>query len=51
VDARWRPFCSERCKRVDLGRWLSGDYRIAGTEAPDPDEGAGDEGAGGQQVH
>jgi endogenous inhibitor of DNA gyrase (YacG/DUF329 family) len=22
------PFCSERCKVVDLGRWLSGGYRI-----------------------
>jgi hypothetical protein len=31
VDPRWRPFCSERCKLVDLGRWLKGDYRI-----PDP---------------
>ena len=25
-----RPFCSERCKLVDLGRWLSGDYVIPG---------------------
>lgn len=23
------PFCSERCKMVDLGRWLSGDYSIS----------------------
>lgn len=22
------PFCSERCKVVDLGKWLSGGYRI-----------------------
>jgi len=28
VDARWRPFCSERCKMADLGRWLSEDYRV-----------------------
>ena len=28
--ARWRPFCSERCKLADLGRWLGGEYRIAG---------------------
>ncbi len=27
---RWRPFCSERCKLVDLGRWLNEDYTIAG---------------------
>ena len=30
VEARWRPFCSERCKQADLGRWLKGDYRIPG---------------------
>ena len=23
-----RPFCSERCKLVDLGRWLDESYRI-----------------------
>jgi endogenous inhibitor of DNA gyrase (YacG/DUF329 family) len=27
VEDAWRPFCSERCKMADLGRWLSGDYR------------------------
>jgi uncharacterized protein len=25
---RWFPFCSERCKLIDLGRWLDGKYRI-----------------------
>jgi len=29
-DPKWRPFCSERCKMADLGRWLKGDYRIRG---------------------
>jgi endogenous inhibitor of DNA gyrase (YacG/DUF329 family) len=29
VEAKWRPFCSERCKMADLGRWLQGDYRIS----------------------
>jgi endogenous inhibitor of DNA gyrase (YacG/DUF329 family) len=24
----WRPFCSERCKLIDLGRWASEEYRI-----------------------
>ena len=23
---RFRPFCSARCRQVDLGRWLAGDY-------------------------
>lgn len=26
--APYRPFCSERCKSIDLGRWLREDYRI-----------------------
>ena len=31
VDATWpsRPFCSERCKMADLGRWLDGDFVIS----------------------
>ena len=28
MDARFRPFCSARCRQVDLGRWLAGDYAI-----------------------
>ncbi len=24
-----RPFCSERCKLVDLGAWANEDYRVA----------------------
>ena len=35
-DAPFRPFCCERCKMVDLGRWLDGSYRI--TEATDPED-------------
>jgi endogenous inhibitor of DNA gyrase (YacG/DUF329 family) len=34
VEAAWRPFCSERCKMADLGRWFSGDYRIPGAPVP-----------------
>ena len=22
------PFCSERCKLIDLGRWLGGKYQV-----------------------
>jgi len=25
----YRPFCSERCKLVDLGAWVDEEYRIA----------------------
>ena len=31
----WRPFCSERCRLVDLGAWANEDYRIPAK----PDEG------------
>jgi endogenous inhibitor of DNA gyrase (YacG/DUF329 family) len=24
----WRPFCSERCKLIDLGQWATGAYSI-----------------------
>lgn len=27
---RWRPFCSQRCKNLDLGAWAAERYRIAG---------------------
>ena len=30
VDSR--PFCSERCRDVDLNRWLSGSYAIPASE-------------------
>jgi uncharacterized protein len=33
----FRPFCSERCKLIDLGAWATGEYRI-------PDSGPGPSG-------
>lgn len=27
-DNAFRPFCSERCKLIDLGQWASENYRI-----------------------
>ena len=39
----FRPFCSDRCRLMDLGRWASEEYRIAG-EKKSIDEGReGDE--------
>lgn len=29
------PFCSSRCKMVDLGKWLGEDYRISEPLRPD----------------
>jgi endogenous inhibitor of DNA gyrase (YacG/DUF329 family) len=27
--SRWRPFCSERCRLIDLGDWLDESHRIS----------------------
>ena len=35
------PFCSERCRLIDLGAWASGDYRIPGDPVPDEEDGFG----------
>ena len=35
----FRPFCSERCRQIDLGAWAAGEYRVAAVETPDqPDQ-------------
>lgn len=31
---RYKPFCSQRCTTMDLARWLTGGYRVAGDEVP-----------------
>jgi len=33
-----RPFCSERCRTVDLNRWLSGSYAIPVRDGDDEDD-------------
>jgi endogenous inhibitor of DNA gyrase (YacG/DUF329 family) len=32
-----RPFCSKRCRDVDLNRWLSGAYVVPGSESDGED--------------
>ena len=32
-----KPFCSERCRDVDLNRWLSGSYAIPAREGEEED--------------
>ena len=32
----WRPFCSRRCKLIDLGQWLDEGYRIPDDAPPVP---------------
>lgn len=44
VDIRqklpWRPFCSERCRLIDLGAWFSEENSIPGepVDLPDNDD-------------
>jgi endogenous inhibitor of DNA gyrase (YacG/DUF329 family) len=35
AERKYHPFCSGRCRMIDLGRWLKGDYRIETEEAPE----------------
>jgi endogenous inhibitor of DNA gyrase (YacG/DUF329 family) len=32
--SRFRPFCSKRCKLIDLGEWAAERYRVPGAEPP-----------------
>ena len=38
----YRPFCSERCKLIDLGQWAEGGYSIPLEEKSDEELPAGD---------
>jgi endogenous inhibitor of DNA gyrase (YacG/DUF329 family) len=31
---RWRPFCSERCRGIDLGAWASERFRVVADGPP-----------------
>jgi endogenous inhibitor of DNA gyrase (YacG/DUF329 family) len=33
-DNPHRPFCSERCKLIDFGRWANEEYRVPAEPAP-----------------
>jgi endogenous inhibitor of DNA gyrase (YacG/DUF329 family) len=37
-DNPWRPFCSERCRGIDLGAWASESYRVAAQADPGDEE-------------
>lgn len=38
-ENEYRPFCSERCKMIDLGHWAAEDYRIPdANDSPDTSE-------------
>jgi uncharacterized protein len=37
-DNLFRPFCSDRCRLIDLGKWASDEYRIPGEKKDSSDE-------------
>lgn len=37
-ENRWRPFCSERCRNLDLGAWASESYRVPAAPPADDDD-------------
>jgi uncharacterized protein len=38
VDPKLRPFCSQRCRRIDLDRWLGEAYRVPAEPASEKDD-------------
>ena len=42
LDSEFMPFCSERCKLIDLGNWASEQYVISTPILP-PDAGEGED--------
>jgi endogenous inhibitor of DNA gyrase (YacG/DUF329 family) len=32
-ENKYRPFCSERCRLIDLGQWADGSYKLASEDA------------------
>ncbi|CAH0443519.1 DNA gyrase inhibitor YacG [Ralstonia syzygii] len=45
-ESRYRPFCSERCRQIDLGAWAADQYTIPVVEDDDlpPDAPGGESG-------
>ncbi|MBW3541622.1 MAG: DNA gyrase inhibitor YacG [Planctomycetes bacterium] len=43
AESKLFPFCSERCRQVDLYRWMTGRYAIVEPLDPDELEGLGED--------
>lgn len=37
-QSKFRPFCSERCRLIDLGEWANEKYRMASEDDPNSEE-------------
>jgi endogenous inhibitor of DNA gyrase (YacG/DUF329 family) len=42
TESLYRPFCSDRCRLVDLGAWFSEKHKIPDEPGSDIDESASD---------
>lgn len=37
-ESTFRPFCSERCRNIDLGAWAAEEYRVPEQDKPPADD-------------
>ncbi len=42
IDQPDFPFCSQRCRLIDLGQWLDGEFRVPGERVSLPEEAPSD---------
>jgi len=47
ASSQWRPFCSERCKLIDLGAWAAEQHAIPGSAAETEEKPKTDDGESG----
>ncbi|GJQ56204.1 MAG: hypothetical protein AMXMBFR31_02520 [Candidatus Desulfobacillus denitrificans] len=38
AESAFRPFCSERCRNIDLGAWATEEYRVPENEKQSSNE-------------
>jgi endogenous inhibitor of DNA gyrase (YacG/DUF329 family) len=41
-ENRFFPFCTQRCRTIDLGKWLNEEYRLVNDTAEDEEDGSAD---------
>jgi uncharacterized protein len=41
-ESAYRPFCSDRCRLIDMGAWLSEQHRIPDESDTQPEDAPGD---------
>jgi endogenous inhibitor of DNA gyrase (YacG/DUF329 family) len=51
TDNPFLPFCSERCRLLDLGCWLDGNYHVAGEKVDQQQEREEQEPHGDEERH